>query len=60
MPGLIGNAAPPKSPYWPGTIVEVEDSGAPAARLLLSSLTRSELTEAASGGGMIGPGLRTV
>ena len=49
MPGLIGNATPDESPYWPGTIVEVEETGPPAARLLLASLTRSELTEAAGG-----------
>ncbi len=49
MPGLIGNATPDESPYWPGTIVEVTETGPPVARLLLGSLTRAELTEAADG-----------
>lgn len=46
MPGLIGNATPAESPYWPGTVVEVDDEGPPRARLLLESLTRAELAEA--------------
>jgi hypothetical protein len=49
MPGLIGNATPDESPYWPGTIVEVTETGPPVAKLLLGSLTRTELTEAADG-----------
>ena len=47
MPGLIGTATAAESPYWPGTVVEVGESGPPEARLLLESLTRSELAEAA-------------
>jgi predicted phosphodiesterase len=47
MPGLIGSATAAESPYWPGTVVEAEDSGPPRARLLLDSLTRAELAEAA-------------
>lgn len=46
MPGLIGTAAPEKSPYWPGTVVEVGDAGPPDARMLLGSLTRPELAGA--------------
>jgi predicted phosphodiesterase len=46
MPGLIGSATPEESPYWPGTVVEVDGDGPPRARLLLSSLTRAELAEA--------------
>ena len=49
MPGLIGNATPDESPYWPGTIVEVTETGPPVAKLLLGALTRDELTEAADG-----------
>jgi predicted phosphodiesterase len=45
MPGLIGDATAADSPYWPGTVVEVGDEGAPRARLLLESLTRAELAE---------------
>ena len=48
MPGLIGTATPSESPYWPGTIVEVAETGPPSARLLLGSMTRSELAEAAN------------
>ena len=48
MPGLIGTATPPESPYWPGTIVEVADTGPPSASLLLASMTRSEFAEAAN------------
>jgi predicted phosphodiesterase len=47
MPGLIGTAGAAESPYWPGTIVEVGESGPPEARLLLESLTGAELAEAA-------------
>jgi predicted phosphodiesterase len=47
MPGFIGSATAPESPYWPGTVVEVGETGAPEARLLLESLTRAELAEAA-------------
>ena len=47
MPGLIGSATAAESPYWPGTVVEVGESGPPEARLLLESLTRTELAEAA-------------
>ena len=45
MPGMIGSATAEESPYWPGTVVEVDD-GPPRARLLLSSRARSELAEA--------------
>jgi predicted phosphodiesterase len=43
MPGLLGKAAAGESPYWPGTVVEIDDEGPPRARLLLESLTREEL-----------------
>ncbi len=49
MPGLIGNATAAESPYWPGTVVEVDETGSPRARLLLEGLTRAELAEAAGG-----------
>ena len=42
-PGLMGTAPAPKSPYWPGTVVEVGDEGPPEARLLLESVPREEL-----------------
>lgn len=42
MPGLIGNAPAAQSPYWPGTVVEVDDEGPPRARLLLESCSRGE------------------
>ena len=29
MPGLIGNATAAESPYWPGTVVVVDETGAP-------------------------------
>jgi len=44
MPGLLGSASPAEAPYWPGTVVEVRESGAPRARLLLESLSREELS----------------
>jgi len=49
MPGFLGSAAAAESPYWPGTVVEVDDSGPPRARLLLESLGRDELAAAAGG-----------
>ena len=42
-PGLLGTAPAAKTPYWPGTVVEVEDEGPPQARLLLESLSREDL-----------------
>lgn len=47
MPGLVGKAPASDAPYWPGTIVEVGEKGPPEARLLLESMTRDELAEAA-------------
>ncbi len=47
MPGLLGRATPAESPYWPGTLVEVGEVGPPTARLLLESLSRTELAETA-------------
>jgi Calcineurin-like phosphoesterase len=44
-PGLLGTAPPSKTPYWPGTVVEVDDDGPPRARLLLESFSREELGE---------------
>ena len=52
LPGLIGSATAEESPYWPGTVVEVDADGPPRARLLLASLSRAEL--AAAGGGANG------
>lgn len=43
MPGLLGTAPAAKSPYWPGTVVEVDEEGPPRARLLLDSLSREQL-----------------
>jgi len=45
MPGFLGKQAAARSPYWPGTVVEVDDTGPPRARLLLESLTREDLAE---------------
>lgn len=42
-PGLMGTAPATKTPYWPGTVVEVGDEGPPRARLLLESFSREEL-----------------
>jgi predicted phosphodiesterase len=44
MPGLLGEGPAAKAPYWPGTVVEVDDDGPPRARLLLEHLARSELS----------------
>lgn len=49
-PTLLGSTAA-RSPYWPGTIVVLEDDGEPEARHLLDDLSREEL---ASGGGANG------
>jgi hypothetical protein len=46
LSGLIGSATAEESPYWPGTVVEVDAERPPRARLLLSSLARGELEEA--------------
>ena len=51
MPGMIGKSAAAESPYWPGTVVEVEDEGPPRASLLLEGRTRAELAEATGGEG---------
>ena len=48
MPGLLGSAPPEAAPYWPGTVVVVEDERPPEPQLLLESLTREELTAAAT------------
>ncbi len=42
MPGLLGRTAA-ESPYWPGTIVFVDDEGPPRVEGLLDDLNRSEL-----------------
>lgn len=49
-PTLLGPTAA-RSPYWPGTIVEIGESGEPEARHLLDDLSREEL---AAGGGADG------
>jgi hypothetical protein len=46
MPGMIGSADAAESPYWPGTVIEVDREGPPRARDLLDHLTREELDEA--------------
>jgi hypothetical protein len=43
MAGLLGDGPAAKAPYWPGTVVEVDDDGPPRARLLLEHLSRAEL-----------------
>jgi hypothetical protein len=42
MPGLLGRTAA-ESPYWPGTIVFVDDEGPPRLVGLLDELTRDDL-----------------
>ncbi len=42
-PGLIGRATAGESPYWPGTLVEVDDGGPPRPRELLRSFSKEEL-----------------
>jgi len=37
-----------ESPYWPGTVVVVEDSGAPVVRRLLDDVSHEELAAAAA------------
>jgi predicted phosphodiesterase len=44
MPGLLGDISA-ESPYWPGTIVFVDDDGPPRLEGLLDDLDRSELAE---------------
>ena len=46
-PALIGADAS-ASAYWPGTLLEVADTGEPSARELLSDMTKSEIREALS------------
>jgi predicted phosphodiesterase len=43
MPGLLGEGPAAKAPYWPGTVVEVDDDGPPRPRLLLEHVSRAEL-----------------
>ncbi|MFL5827312.1 MAG: metallophosphoesterase [Thermoleophilaceae bacterium] len=38
-----------ESPYWPGTIIVVDDSGAPVVRRLLEDVSHDELAAAAAG-----------
>jgi predicted phosphodiesterase len=49
MPGLLGDGPAAKAPYWPGTLVEVDDDGPPRARLLLEHLSRAELAGESEG-----------
>jgi predicted phosphodiesterase len=49
MPGLLGEGPSAKAPYWPGTVVEVDDDGPPRARLLLEGLSRAELAGVSEG-----------
>ena len=42
IPGLLGDAPPAQSPYWPGTIVVVEDEGPPRLEHLLDEMSRAE------------------
>lgn len=44
-PALIGAEAS-ASPYWPGTLLEVAETGAPRARELLAAMTDSEIRDA--------------
>jgi hypothetical protein len=41
-PGLVGRTAA-NSPYWPGTVVLLEDDRQPQPRQLLDDRTRAEL-----------------
>src|SRR5262249_59154596 len=43
-PGLLGRTAA-KSPYWPGTVVVLEDERQPELRHLLDHLAKDELGE---------------
>jgi predicted phosphodiesterase len=43
-PGLLGRTAA-ESPYWPGTVVVLEDERQPQLRHLLDELTKDELAE---------------
>jgi hypothetical protein len=45
---FLGSSAA-ESPYWPGTVVVVEESGAPVVRRLLEDVSHDELAEAAAG-----------
>jgi hypothetical protein len=44
------SATPGESPYWPGTCVLVEDSGAPVLQRLLADRTHAQLRPGARGG----------
>ena len=43
-PGLLGRTAA-ESPYWPGTVVVLEDERQPELRHLLDHLAKDELDE---------------
>jgi len=45
-PALIGSNRQ-TSPYWPGTLIEVDDSGRPASHQLLAELSEAEIREMA-------------
>ena len=44
-PALIGEGRQ-ASPYWPGTLIEVDDSGSPASHELLEELSEAEIRDA--------------
>ena len=47
---LFLSATPGESPYWPGTCVLVEDSGAPVLQRLLADRSHEQLRPGARGG----------
>jgi predicted phosphodiesterase len=56
MPGLLGDGPAARSPYWPGTAVEVDDDDEPPrARLLLESVSRAELRRGSGPAGLRDP-----